>query len=154
MNQNDSRRNLICRQEEVFSARRIFGKELICKAEEEKGEKMPSKSEAARETQREYWQNKLNQRLSFLTDKDMGSSKIIKDATVRKIRAKLRETEGRLKAIADLEKKKEDMARRKAEKKAAPKKEKAGKKKGSEQTQEMSKRQQKKKKKTESKGKD
>ena len=115
---------------------------------------MPSKSEVARETQREYWQNKLNQRLSVLAEKELESSKIIKDATVRKMRAKIRETDGRLKAIADLEKKKEDMARLKAEKMAAPKEKKAGKKKEAAQTQGTSKRQQKKKKKTESKGKD
>jgi hypothetical protein len=113
---------------------------------------MRSKSEAARETQREYWQNKLNQRLSVLAEKDLESSKIIKDATVRKIRAKIRETDGRLKAIAGLDKKKEDMARLKAEKEAAPKKEKSRKKKRGEETQETSKGQQKKRKKTESKG--
>lgn len=114
---------------------------------------MTSKSEAAREAQREYWENKLKQRLSFLGEKGLESSKITKDATVRKIRAKMRETENRLKVIADLEKKKEDMARLKAEKKAVPKKEKGKKKKEAEETRETSKRQQKKKKKAEGKNK-
>jgi hypothetical protein len=114
---------------------------------------MTSKSEAARESQREFWENKLKQRLSSLGEKGLESSKITKDAAVRKIRAKIRETENRLRVIADLEKKKADMARRKVEKKAGPKKEKGKKKKEVEPKQEMSKRQQKKKKKAEGKGK-
>ena len=115
---------------------------------------MTSKSESARESQRAYWENKLKQRLSLLGENGRDSGQITKDAAVRKIRAKLRETETRLKVIADLEKKKADMARLKVEKKAAPRKEKVKKKKETETKQEISKRQQKKKKKVEGKGKD
>ena len=115
---------------------------------------MASKSKEAREGQKEYWGNKLNQRLSFLADKDFDPGKIAKDAAVRKIRAKIREAESRLKAIASAEKKAEEMARIKTEKAAAPKIEKGKKKKEVEKAPGVSKRQQKKSKKTEKKSKE
>ena len=114
---------------------------------------MASKSKEAREGQKEYWGNKLNQRLSFLADKGFEPGKIAKDNTVRKIRAKIRETESRLKAIAGVEKKAKEMTRIKAEKAAVPKEEKGKKKKEVEKSPKASKRQQKKKKKQESKSK-
>jgi hypothetical protein len=115
---------------------------------------MASKSKEARGSQKEYWGNRLNQRLSFLADKDFDSGKIAKDATVRKIRAKIREAESRLKAIASAEKKVEEMARIKTEKAATPKIEKGKKKKEVEKASEVSKREQKKSKKTEKKDKE
>ena len=114
---------------------------------------MSSKSKEARVGQKEYWGNKLNQRLSFLAEKGFEPEKIAKDATVRKIRAKIRETESRLKTIAGAKKKTEEMARIKAQKEAVPKEEKGKKKKEVKKAPEASKRQQKKKKKQESKGK-
>lgn len=119
-----------------------------------KEQNMASKSKEAREGQKEYWGNKLNQRLSFLADKGFDPGKIAKDAAVREIRAHIRETETRLKAIASAEKKVEEMARIKTEKAAAPKIEKGKKKKEVEKATEVGKRQQKKKKKQESKSKD
>lgn len=114
---------------------------------------MGSKEKAARLDQRRYWDEKLNQRLSILTDKGVKSEKIAKDTTVKKLRAKIRETNKRLKVIEGKEKKSEEMAKIKTEKLAAPKKEKTAKKKmaGKEPTE--SKRQQKKKKKKEDKDK-
>lgn len=112
---------------------------------------MVSKSKDSREVQKEYWTNKLNQRLSFLAEKGLEQVEVAKDTTIRKIRAKIRDTEGRLRTIAGLEKKTGEMVRIKAEKAAAPKKEKGKKKKEGEQTTEMSKRQKKKKKKAEKK---
>jgi hypothetical protein len=112
---------------------------------------MASKSLEARENQKEYWGSKLNQRLSFLTEKGFEPGKIAKDGTVRKFRAKIRETESKMKTIASQEKKVEEMARIKAEKAAAPKQEKVKKKKEVGQTAGKSKRQQKKSKKQESK---
>ena len=110
---------------------------------------MASKEKAARLEQRVYWEEKLNQRLSLLADKESESEKIAKDTTVRQLRAKVRETDKRLRVIEGKEKKLEEMAKIKAEKLAAPKKEKKGK--TSEEKPGKSKRQQKKKQKKESK---
>ena len=115
---------------------------------------MVSKSLEARENQKEYWGSKLDQRLSFLTEKGFEPGKIAKDVTVRKLRAKMRETESRLKTIAIKKKKVEKMVRIKAEKAAAPKQEKGKNKKEVGKTSEKSKRQQKKSKKKESKSKE
>jgi len=112
---------------------------------------MVSKSSEARENQKEYWESKLNQRLSFLTEKP---GKIAKDTTVRKFRAKMRETQSKLRTIASKAKKVEEMASIKAAKAAAPKEEKGKKKKEVGKTPEKSKRQQKKSKKQASKSKE
>ena len=111
---------------------------------------MRSKSREARQEQKGFWQSKLEQRLSVLADRGFEPGTIAKDVTVRKIRAKIRETEGRLKVIAGREDKSEEMARIKAEKVASPKKQKE-KKKETEGAEQTSKRQQKKKKKKENK---
>jgi len=76
-----------------------------------KGKNMASKSFEAKENQKEYWGSKLNQRLSFLTGRGFEPGKIAKDTIVRKFRAKMRETESRLKTIALKAKKVEEMAR-------------------------------------------
>ena len=115
---------------------------------------MASKSLEARENQKEYWGSKLNKRLSFLTEKGFESDKIAKDSIVRKFRAKIRETESRLKTIASKENKVAEMAKIKADKMATPKQEKVKKKKEVGKTPEMSKRQQKKSKKKASKNKE
>ena len=114
---------------------------------------MASKEKAARLDQKRHWDEKLDQRLSILTDKGVDPEKASKDTTVRKLRAKIRETDKRLKAIEGKEKKSEEMAKIKAEKLAAPKIDKAKKKKTGEKQPAESKRQQKKKKKKESKDK-
>ena len=108
---------------------------------------MASKEKASRIEQRVRWEEKLNQRLSLLADKGAKSENITKDTTVRKLRAKMRETDKRLKAIEGKEKKLEEMAKIKAERLAAPKKEQEKKRKTSEEKTGESKRQQKKKKK-------
>ena len=112
---------------------------------------MASKEKAVRIEQKVHWEEKLNQRLSLLADKGAKSEEIAKDTTVRKLRANMRETEKRLKAIEAKEKKLEEMAKIKAEKLAAPKKEQGKKGKISEEKPAKSKRQQKKKKKKEGK---
>ena len=106
---------------------------------------MASKEKAARLEQKVYWEEKLNQRLSLLADKKSESEKIAKDTTVRQLRAKMRETDKRLRVIEGKEKRLEEMVKVKAEKLAAPKKEKAKKGKISEEQTADSKRQQKKK---------
>ena len=80
---------------------------------------MASKSKESRLEQKAYWENKLNQRLSVLTEKGFESPKIAKDPAVRKIRGKIRETGARIRVITELEEKNAEMARIKAEKMAA-----------------------------------
>jgi hypothetical protein len=110
---------------------------------------MASKGKEQRLEQKQYWNEQLQQRLSLLAEKGLDGEAVSKDTTVRKLRAKMRETGERLRAIEGKEKKVEEMARIKAEKLAAPKKEKSSKKKVVEETAAESKRQQKKKKKKE-----
>jgi len=112
---------------------------------------MTSKSKEARIEQKTYWETKLEQRLGALAEKGVDPKKAAKDPAVKKIRAYLRETDARLKAISSLETKAEEMARKKAEKANAPKTEKGKKGKAKQEGQEVSKRQQKKKKKKEAK---
>ncbi len=114
---------------------------------------MASKSKTSRLGQKQYWEQKLNQRLSELEEKGISPKGAAKDTAVQSFRAKLRETDKRLAAIEDREKKFEEMARIKAEKDVAPKKEKPkkDKKAKSEETPAESKRQQKKKQKQASK---
>ena len=115
---------------------------------------MGSKEKAARLEQKVYWEEKLNQRLSLLADRGAGSEKISKDTTVKQLRAKMRETDKRLRVIEEKEKKLQEMAKVKAEKLAVPKKEKGKKGKTSKDDPVDSKRQQKKKKKKEKKEKE
>ena len=121
--------------------------------EEREDNIMASKEKAARLEQKAYWEEKLNQSLALLADKGAGSEKIAKDTAVRKLRAKVRETDKRLRIIEGKEKRLEEMAKVKAEKLAAPKKEKDKKGKISEEKSAESKREQKKKKKKESQNK-
>lgn len=112
---------------------------------------MTSKSREVRIEQKKYWETKLEQRLGVLAERGLETKNVVRDPAVKKIRAHLRETEARLKAIASLEAQAEEMARKKVEKAAAPKEKKGRKGKVKEETPEMSKRQQKKKKKKETK---
>ena len=78
--------------------------------------------------QKAYVEQKLQDRLTFLSGKGIESSKADKDTIVRKLRADLRTGNRRLRLVADQEKRTEEMAKVKAERAAAPRKEeKAGK---------------------------
>ena len=112
---------------------------------------MTSKSREVRIEQKKYWETKLEQRLGVLAERGLETKNMVKDPAVKKIRAHLRETEARLKAITSLEAQAEEMARKKAEKTTAPKEKKGRKGKVKEESPEISKRQQKKKKKKEEK---
>ena len=112
---------------------------------------MGSKDKESRLAQKAYLEHTLKKRLSTLADKGITAADAAKDAFLRKIRAELRDTEARLRAIDLMEKKAVEMAKAKAEKMAGPKKEKQKKKKAQEQEPDVSKRQQKKKKKKEGK---
>jgi hypothetical protein len=117
---------------------------------------MASKSKQSRLEQKIFWEEKLHQRLAELEEKGLSPKEAAKDPTIQSLRAKLRETNKRIEAIEDKEKKIEEMAKLKSEKLAAPKQEKPkkGKKATGEETPAESKRQQKKKKKQEAKKKE
>lgn len=85
---------------------------------------MASKLRTAREAQKAFWEAELSKRIEWLNGKGVDGDRVAKDAVVKKIKAKLRETAFRLSTIAAYEKKLEDMARLREEKKAAPPKEK------------------------------
>ena len=76
--------------------------------------------------QKAYFEQKLKNRLSFLSGKGIEAPKADKDTLVRKIQASIRAVNNRLRLIADDEKRTEEMAKIKAERAAAPLKEKEG----------------------------
>lgn len=80
-----------------------------------------------KETQSEQKANlerKLENRLKLLSEKGIESPDINKDVLVKKLRANIKAVNARLIAIADIEKKTEELAKMKAEKAALPAKEK------------------------------
>lgn len=89
---------------------------------------MGSKDKEARLEQKALFEKQLQDRLAFIAAQGVQGSETAKDRGVKSIRARIRETEARLRAIEALERKAEEMAARKAEKLAAPKKEKTRKK--------------------------
>jgi hypothetical protein len=76
--------------------------------------------------QKEYFEQKLKDRLSFLSGKGVKSPKPEKDTIVKKLKANIKAINKRLKFIADNDKITEDMTKIKAERAAAPKKEPEG----------------------------
>ena len=70
--------------------------------------------------QKAYFEQKLKNRLSFLSGKGIEAPKADKDTLVRKIQASIRAVNNRLRLIADDEKRTEEMAKIKAERAAAP----------------------------------
>ncbi len=73
--------------------------------------------------QKAYFEQKLQDRLSFLSGKGIKSPKADKDTLVRKLQAHIRAVNNRLRVIADNEKRTEEVAKAKAERAAAPRKE-------------------------------
>jgi hypothetical protein len=76
--------------------------------------------------QKAYFEQQLQDRLSFLSGKGIKSPKADKDTLVRKLQAKIRAVNNRLRLIAAHEKRTEEMVKIKAERAAAPKKEQEG----------------------------
>jgi hypothetical protein len=76
--------------------------------------------------QKADFEQKLKDRLSFLSGKGIVSPKADKDTLVRKLKANIRAMNKRLRLIADDEKRTEEMATIKAERAAAPLKEQEG----------------------------
>ena len=99
-----------------------------------------------------YWEGKLQGRIKALSEQGYENDRIAADAAVREMRAKIRETKERLRAIDAARIKTEEMARLRLEKQQAPKEDKAKKKKQEEEEAQVSKRQQKKAKKKAEKG--
>ena len=87
---------------------------------------MGSKHKQSRMEQKASFERRLKDRLSYLSKKGIESPKIDKDVLVKKLRADIKAVNTRLKAIADNEKRTEDLARIKAEKAAAPKEDQKG----------------------------
>ena len=81
---------------------------------------MGSRKKDVQERQKAHIDRRLEERLSFLSKKEVESSGIDKDTLVKKLRAKIRAINDRLKAIADNEKRTEELAKIKAEKAAPP----------------------------------
>ena len=73
-----------------------------------------------------FFEQKLQDRMLFLSEKGIESRKADKDPLVRKIKARIKAVNGRLKWLADSEKITADMAKVKAERAAAPLKEQEG----------------------------
>ena len=73
--------------------------------------------------QKAAFEQKLLDRLSFLSGKGIESPKADKDTLVRKWKADIKAANKRLRMIADHEKKTEEISRMKAERAAAPQKE-------------------------------
>ncbi|HYA14103.1 MAG TPA: hypothetical protein VEF33_07170 [Syntrophales bacterium] len=88
---------------------------------------MGSKQKQTQMDQKAYFEQRLEDRLSSLSKKGIESPRIDKDTLVKKLRAKIRAINDRLKAIAANEKRTEELARIKAEKAAAPKEKEKGK---------------------------
>jgi hypothetical protein len=78
----------------------------------------------SREAQQALWERKLNQRKEILAGEGKSEAEIETDTVVRSIKARIRETRARIKAIIAKEAKLVEMARLREEKKAAPPKEK------------------------------
>jgi outer membrane biosynthesis protein TonB len=81
---------------------------------------MGARKKEAQERQKAYFERRLEERLSFLSKKGTESPGIDKDTLVKKLRANIRAINDRLKAIADNEKRTEELAKMKAEKTAPP----------------------------------
>jgi len=84
---------------------------------------MGSKKETQSE-QKAYLERKLENRLKLLSGRGIESPEINKDVLVKKLRANIKAVNVRMNAIADIEKKTEELAKIKAEKAAIPAKEK------------------------------
>jgi hypothetical protein len=84
---------------------------------------MGSKQKQTQVERKSYFERRLKDRLSFLSEKGFESPKIDKDTIVRNLRSNIEAVSARLKAIAGYEKKTEELAKIKAEKAAPPQKE-------------------------------
>lgn len=85
---------------------------------------MGSKHEPSLQRQKAYFEFLLDNRRAFLSEKGVEPGRAAKDALVRKHEAQIKALNYRLRRIAEIEKKKSDMAKMREERKAAPRKDK------------------------------
>lgn len=84
---------------------------------------MASKNEETRLKQKAALEAKLQKRLALLAEKGLDEKRIARDVLVKELKADLKQTAIRLKAIAANEKRTADLAAMKAERLAQPKEE-------------------------------
>jgi hypothetical protein len=72
--------------------------------------------------QKAYYERRLKERLTFLSEKGIESPRINKDTILKKLRANIAAINTRLKTIAGYEAKTEELAKKKADKAALPRK--------------------------------
>ena len=84
---------------------------------------MGSKQKQTQTEQKAYFERRLKDRLSFLSEKGIEFPMTDKDTIVKKLRANIDAINARLKTIANYEKRTAELAKMKAEKTAVPLKE-------------------------------
>lgn len=82
---------------------------------------MASKLKQTQLRRKEQYERKLNNRLALLAERKMEPARMNKDPLVKSLRAQIEATDGRLKAIAALEKRAAELAKAKADKAEAEK---------------------------------
>jgi hypothetical protein len=87
-----------------------------------RGGKMSSKSKDVKIEQRRILEKKLDLRLQQLAQEGISKEKTQRDPLVKNLKAKIRETNIRIKAVDKLAKQNEELAQAKVEKLTAPKK--------------------------------
>lgn len=86
----------------------------------QRGEEMRSESKETRMQQQTLLEARLQKRLAMLADKGAQGKMIAKDALVKELKAKLKQTAMRLQAIDAVAKKTEELSARKAEPQEKP----------------------------------
>jgi len=84
---------------------------------------MSSESRETRLSQKAQWEAQLGRRTALLSGKGIDEKKIARDVLVKKLKAKIRESQVRLDAIAANVKRTEELAAAKAARLATPKEE-------------------------------
>jgi hypothetical protein len=84
---------------------------------------MTSKSRATRLNQKAEWDMKLKKRLALLGAKGLDEKQIARDVGIKELKAKIKESQVRLRAIDANEKRTAELAASKAERLAKPKEE-------------------------------
>ena len=84
---------------------------------------MTSKGRGTRLNQKAEWEGKLQKRLALLGAKGLDEKKIARDVGIKELKAKIKETQERLRAIDANEKRTAELAASKAERLAQPKEE-------------------------------
>src|SRR4030042_1231137 len=84
---------------------------------------MASESRETRLKQKAEWEVKLQKRLALFAEKGADKKKIARDALVKGLKAKIKESQARLRAIDATEKRTAELATIKAERLARPKEE-------------------------------